>query len=306
MPSFPESDGAAYRRGTVFGLTVAEVFILLLFLLLLLFVSLDQEWVVVADEVKEVKEQLVEVTAERDELKQSALSAEVLRNRIRTLGRQRDNAKQQVKKAEQELADALQMLGGEEGKLVEEVQKQRERAEQLEEEANRQKERVRQLESEVGAMVTLLEKGVNPPCWYHKVDDPNKSSGKREKPYYSFDIGVFDDHLIVRRIPAPQGGAEDDSSRSFADEAEYLRFDTLPYDQRLSDSEFEQHFSPVSLAGKNREVRSYPCIFWVRVWDQTAPGAKVRWKQAHDGELEGLFGTYQVQDDPWMLAAPRS
>ena len=303
MQDSPDSDGAAYRRGTVFGLTVAEVFILLLFLLLLLFVSLNQEWVATAEEVGEVEGELIEVTAERDKLKQDA---EVLRDRIRTLGRQRDNAKQQVKKAEQELADALQMLDGGEGEIVKEVQKQRERAEQLEEDANQQEERVQQLESELGEMVTLLEKGVNPPCWYHKVDDPNKSSGKREKPYYSFDIGVFDDHLIVRRIPAPQGGAEDDSSGSFADEAEYLKFDTLPYDQRLSDSEFEQHFSPISLAGKNREVRSYPCIFWVRVWDQTAPGAKVRWKQAHDGELEGLFGTYQVKDDPWMFATPSS
>ena len=303
MQDSPDSDGAAYRRGTVFGLTVAEVFILLLFLLLLLFVSLNQDWVATAEEVGEVEDELIEITAERDKLKQDA---QVQRDRIRTLGLQRDHANQQVKKAEQELADALQMLGGEEGKLVEEVQKQRERAEQLEEEANRQKERVRQLESEVGEMVTLLEKGVNPPCWYHKVDDPNKSSGKREKPYYSFDIGVFDDHLIVRRISPPHGGAEDDNGRSFADEAEYLKFDALPYDQRLSDVEFEQHFSPVSLAGKNREVRSYPCIFWVRVWDQTAPGAKVRWKQAHDGELEGLFGTYQVQDDPWMFATPSS
>ena len=35
---------AAYRRGTVLGLTIAEVFILLLFLLMLVFLALAQEW----------------------------------------------------------------------------------------------------------------------------------------------------------------------------------------------------------------------------------------------------------------------
>ncbi|MXW51319.1 MAG: hypothetical protein F4X81_00625 [Gammaproteobacteria bacterium] len=284
-------------------MTVAEVFILLLFLLMLLFLSLSQQWEANADNLNKVKDSLREVSAEREELKQES---EVLRDKIRTLSQQRDRAKQQVKRAEQELSDARRLLDGDEGTFFEEMQEQRERAQQLEEEVQKNEKRAQQLETELGAMVTLLEKGVNPPCWYRKVPDSDRASGEREKAYYSFDVGVFEDHLIVRRGDTPPGGAEDDTGGSFADEAEALNFDSLPYDQPLNDREFEQHFEPIWQAGKTGKVRSYSCIFWVRVWDKTAPGAKIRWKQAHDKVLEGLFGTYQVQDDPWLPIAADS
>ncbi len=88
-----------------------------------------------------------------------------------------------------------------------------------------------------------------------------------------------------------------------AEQADSLK---AKYDQRLSDGEFNQHFEPIWEAGKTGKVRSYSCIFWIRVWDKTAPGAKMRWKQAHDKILEGLFGTYQVQDDPWLPTATDS
>ena len=264
-------------------MTVAEVFILLLFLLMLLFLSLSQQWEAMAESLSEDTDSLHEVYVERDQFKQES---EVLRDVIRTLGRQHQRAELQYKELEQKLTDARRQLEN----LSDDVQKQTERAEQL--------------ESELDEKVALLEKGENPPCWYRKVPDSDKASGEREKAYYSFDVGVFEDHLVVRRGVTPPGGAEDDNGGSFADEANALNFDALPYGQRLSDGEFERRFEPIWKAGKKRQVRSYSCIFWVRVWDETAPGAKVRWKQAHDKVLEGLFGTYQVQDDPWLPIAP--
>ena len=289
-----DPDGAAYRRGTVFGLTIAEVFVLLLFLLMLLFQSLNQEWEIDAEEDKEAKGNLVEVTADRDKLRldrdKLKQYQEELRKRIRTLGLERNSTEQQLRKVEQELSDARRLLDGRESELAKEVQEERDRAERA--------------ESELGELETLLEKGVNPPCWYHKVPDPKKASGEREKPYYSFNVGVFDDHLIVRQLPPPPGGAEDDGDLSFADEAKKLEFDALPYGQRLSGDEFKRHFKPISEAGKNKQVRSYSCVFWIRVWDQTAPGAKSRWKNAHYNDLQPVFQTFQPQDEPWASAAP--
>ncbi len=257
------ADDAAYRRGTVFGLTLAEVFILLLFLLLLLFLSLNQEWEIQADKNNDDAERaLSELRAERDA---QAQNEKEQRDRIRTLKRKLEDARQKF-------ADQKQTM--------QEAQAAMEAAD----------ERVARAEK-------LLSKGENPPCWYHRIDDGK--GGEREKPYYSFDAGVFDDHLIVRRLEPPEGGAVDDNGGSFADEAEALGFQALPYDRKLSDMEFRNHFAPISRAGKDAQVRTYSCVFWVRVWDQTARDAKTRWKQAHDGVLEGLFGTYQVQDDPW-------
>ena len=274
-------EGAAYRRGTVFGLTVGEVFILLLFLLMLLFLALSQEW---EQQNLKTEEKLVEVAAVRDAL---AAAASVERDRIRTLTRQRDQARstreqllrevQRTREAAAEAneradqaalvaADARRLLDGDRTEVLREAQAAREDAVMQIAAANERAERAR-------LQANLLAKGENPPCWYRKV--PDGEGGEREKPYYSFEVGVFDDHLLVRHYPTPPGGAEDDNGGSFADEAERLGFQALPYGQRLSDAEFERHFSPTWRAGKNRQVRSYSCIFWVRVWDQTAPAQKV-------------------------------
>ncbi|MCY3837159.1 MAG: hypothetical protein OXH09_00630 [Gammaproteobacteria bacterium] len=54
-------------------------------------------------------------------------------------------------------------------------------------------------------------------------------------------------------------------------------------------------------------MRSYSCVFWVRVWDLTSRHAKARWQQAHDKLIEGMFGAYTVRSDPWPGAhAPGS
>ena len=142
----------------------------------------------------------------------------------------------------------------------------------------------------------LRRKGQNPPCWYETVA---KDDGTREKAHYIFNIAVHDEYMVVGRREIPPGGADDDSGRPYAEEAENLGLDDIRYDTPLTDVEMRRQMQPIFDLGKGREVRSYSCIFSVMVWDRTSPGAKVRWKEAHDGTLEGLFGTYVVQDDPW-------
>ena len=56
---------------------------------------------------------------------------------------------------------------------------------------------------------------------------------------------------------------------------------------------------PIHQRGKDGKVRSYSCVFFVKVWDKTSPDAKARWQRAHDEVLEGLFGAYVARDDPW-------
>ena len=154
----------------------------------------------------------------------------------------------------------------------------------------------RQAEQAQRALEVFRKKGENPPCWYKTV--PAGAGKTREKPYYAFDIAVYNDAMVVRRRDPPPGRAEDDSGPPYIDEARKTGFDQVAYDVRLTNAELEQQMRRIHDLGKTGKVRTYPCIFWVRVWDMTSADAKARWKQAHDNVLESLFGTYNVKGRP--------
>ena len=266
---------AAYRRGTVLGLTIAEVFILLLFLVLIILLALVrdkeqtesrvQDWLGVIEEFEEPRE-------------------------IETL-RQRKEAAEAASRRDRKRAEVLEEIveaSGEDGRAaVDAVERALAEAERARGEAH---EARRELH-------LLRKKGINPPCWYQMV--PTASGSSREKPHYTFNVAIFDDWLEVRRAVWPSGGSVDDGTMMYTDEAAALDLGSLPYRERLSDDAFIEHFRRIADAAKNKRVRSYPCIFWVRVWDRTSPTAKRRWQRAHDGIVESLFGTYAVRDDPW-------
>lgn len=277
---------ADYRRGTVLGFTVAEIFILLLFLLLLLFLirkhhtdalAAEQQKVVVQAEkqlavlqtkiepwsavIEEFKEPDVIETLQR-QVVQEKERADNLANNARTL--------QQLE--ESGIDNVEEYLG--------EIQRAQKEIEDYKTQLN-----------------VLKTKGINPPCWYQVV--PDKENQTREKPYYSLDVGVFDEYMELRQLDPPPGAAFDDDGVPYAQEAMELNLHGLPYNQRLSNAEFNRHLKPLFDDGRNARVRSYPCIFWVRVWDNTSPTAKNRWKRAHDSIIEGLFGAYTVEDQPW-------
>ena len=276
----------------MFGLTVAEIFILLLFLLLLLLAIHDKN-----DEEQHASTR-AELESVKDELNDLQPWKPVTRlfetpDEIVTLKRAKDVAEREAQQ-QKELADALldAVEGGPDaGRVVEEVVAAKERAEEAAAHAMRDAAEARE------ELRVLRTKGQNPPCWYKQVDDGQ--GGVRERPYYTFDVGVYADHLILRRAETPPSGAEDDNGGSYAAEADRLGLANLPYDQPLADTAFVRVLQPIHDAGKNKQVRTYSCIFWTRVWDRTPPDAKARWQRAHDRIIEGMFGAYTVRDDPW-------
>lgn len=235
---------AAYRRGTVLGLTIAEVFILLLFLILIVLFAL------VRDRLEQA-----ERADERLRIWQPVIEEFKAPEEIETLRRQKETAEATAERARGEALKAKRELS------------------------------------------LLRKKGLNPPCWYQVVS--TATGGSRERPHYTFNIAVFDDSVIVLPAQTPPGGAIDDSDATYAQEAQALELASLPYGERLDDSAFDASFKRIAQAGKSKGVRSYSCIFWVRVWDRTSPDAKRRWQRAHDQIIEGLFGAYHVKDDPW-------
>ena len=363
----------AYRRGTLLGLTVAEIFILLIFLLLLAFLGLSNQRSVELEERERETQQLAEERTKRQR------SESVLRvwhpvidefetpAQIRTLHRrnveqareiaelqtERDNLAQQVETERQAAQEARKIakstreenqrlsrritdLQTDPDDLAQQIederqaaQEAREKAESTREESRRLRQQINELQTERDDLLQRVEaerqtaeeagtqaeqarralevfrkKGENPPCWYKTV--PAGAGKTREKPYYIFDIAVYDNALVVRRREPPAGRAEDDNGRLYVEEArDPLGLDRVVYDARLSDSDLDRQMRRIHDLGKDGKVRTYPCIFWVKVWDRTSADAKARWKQAHDNVLESLFGTYNVKDDPWPGSPPR-
>ncbi len=105
---------------------------------------------------------------------------------------------------------------------------------------------------------------------------------------------------------APPGGAFDDSAVAYVDEWKQLGVNELPYGIKLSDSEFMEAVSTLVAQGRNRQVRTYSCIFSVMVWDKTPTYAKQRWKDAHDRIIESSFSAYTVRDLEWKGAGSQS
>lgn len=274
---------SAYRRGTVLGLTVAEIFILLAFLLLfalLLRQMIEDEAVARVNEVARPSpwkkpEKIVTLEQARRELSNAEKALNKVENeRIAALNSQNE--------LERELDDAKQAMS----EALHDAEDFNER--------NSLAEAVRDL---ADRNLTLFRKGENPPCWYEEV--PDGKGGMREKPYYAFDIAIYDEsvELALRRIPP--GGALDDTDQLYVTEWREIGIDDLPYGKRLSDAEFIEAISGMVSLASNRQIRSYACRLWVMVWDKTPDAAKERWQNAHDKLIEGYFGAYTVQDLEW-------
>ena len=243
------------------GLTLAEVFILLVFLLLLLTLMLYKE---PTEEQKQdlYQELVIELTKAHDALNgETKAKPFTPKEIIETLRTDAEAYREKYKEKITELTHMQDQLS----------QTSRER--------------------------DVLRKGENPPCWYKIVSDDRE--GTREKRLYLLNIAIEDHGLIVLRHQIPSGGAIDDGGRSYQEEAEELGLDRIRYGQLLKDKEFLQQVQHIYDSGQQKKVRTYPCVFSVRVWDLTSRTAKSRWQQAHDRTLEAFFSTYTMRDVPW-------
>ena len=306
---FDRDPDSAYRRGTVLGLTVAEVFILLLFLLMLVFLALAQEWETELDgpttKAEEKLEEARSVLSEVREVVEEYQGSIPVPDEPITLERGQENevavSEEPPNGSDESLPEDVRELLEQASEVIQKQEMEIQQAEKRAEEAETAKDSAQQAAARAGKDLDVLrKKGHNPPCWYETVLD--ERGGDREKPYYTFEVAVFDDSMVLRRAPTPPGGATDDQASrysSYAEEARALQLERLPYNTPLADTAMFAAMRPIHDAGKEDDVRSYSCIFWARVWDKTAPGAKERWKKAHDGILESLFGTYTVSEDPW-------
>ena len=310
-----------YRRGAVLGLTIAEIFILLVFLMLLALMGVNRYWSEMFAPWKPIIEKYTP-----EEIKVALELPDELEQELERLKRQIDELEKDKKRLQQRIRTLVDSEG-ETGEKLEEalrlsdelhqqIERLRQQIEELKAEKERLQQRIRTLvdrERESGESdlkrendvlrekMRIIGKGGTPPCWYQQIDDTNPitKANWREKPYYLFDIVIREDHMEVQPVPIPPGSAEDDGGKPYSDEAKGLGLDTIPYGKPLTDREMRDAMSRLYELGKKGQLRTYSCIFYVRVWDETPEASKDRWKRAHDSVLEQFFGTYQVRDVLW-------
>ncbi len=285
---------STYRQGTVLGLTIAETFILLAFLLLIALLGFAPP----PDDVPPVC--AIDVGAKTlvwtpEPSPPSSPQEWVRPGEIETLVSSAEQARNDKHKAEQALADAERELG---------------QAHEQAEESRRAAQEARRALNAVGSerdqarrdLALLRRKGENPPCWYQIVAAGQGQT--REKAHYAFNAAIYEDSIELAPRPVPPGGAHDDkegpnAGKRYIDEWRQLKIDNLPYGKPLSDDEFTDAVQFMVAQGRNRQVRSYECVFSVMVWDKTPTHAKERWQDAHDRLIEGRFSAYTAQDLEW-------
>ena len=312
-----------YRRGTVLGLTIAEIFVLLVFLMLLALLGVNRHWsekldpwtdiiarttpAKVEDALKLPDELRRDIEALRGQVAELRKEKESLQNRIRMLvakkghvGKELDETKQRLAAQERALEDAKRRIEG----LVNANRTKAIAADELQKKLAAQTKSNSELSEEIADLndkIRIFGKGTTPPCWYQIVEETNPitKTNRRERAYYLLDIVIREGHMEIQRAPIPEGRAEDDGGGPYSEEAMALGLDDIRYGEPLTDEDVLDITQRLFDMGKASEVRTYSCIFHVRVWDETPISAKGRWKKAHDGVLERHFGTYQVRDFAW-------
>ena len=298
-----------YRRGTVLGLTIAEIFVLLVFLMLLALLGVNRYWSESFEPWRDIMEKMTP-----EEVKLALAKPIELRREIERLNKQIEV----LKKEKERLQDRIRTLVAREGTVGEELDEVRRLLEECEkelEDAKRKSEdlmtknlRQRDINDELQGekdvlanQIRIIGKGATPPCWYQVVEETNPitKADSRERAYYLFDIVIREEHMEVQPVPIPEGRAEDDEGRPYAEEAKALNLDDVPYGKPITNEKMRKVMRRLHEKGKASQVRTYSCAFYVRVWDETPATAKNRWKRAHDDVLEQLFGTYQVRDFLW-------
>jgi len=259
-------DNASYRRGLLLGMTMAEIIVLIIFLLLLAFASLlvrernaHQAQLQLIEKNKAAVERIIQVLAsqEPDMSEELVRAVEALPNVIALMKKgQLSQPDESVEKvlveavdrliAEKELAEKGQGLDMQK-MLVESIQKQKE----LEAE---NKNLVDQKDNLVSQMKKEGRGVDSPPCWSDAVKNPE----------FIFKVDLNNSGIIVHDniIPAR------------VEEKSRLPIQNVKFDVLRTIPEFRSETRALFEWSKQKE-----CRFFVLVYDKTGTSEKVKFKQ---------------------------
>lgn len=282
-----------YRRGLVLGLSLAELFIILVFLLLLAslgFMSLKEKI------NQQQKAQIEDLTTQLSAYKEVIQGNNIDLDKIDVLVRQAAQAQSLIEKNRVQ-AQTLTMLKPLLEAINSDKEKQQNQAELIAQLAGAIQDKdfdttkqvieiikhsnsssvkelatfsvtkqenvdLRRQKEQLASLVEALgkERGDNPPCLYKPRDKGDKLFVK--KPYkeiYSFDIFIKKSHLIVfeRELEVGDYG-------SFFDVKPQISPDK--FGKLITYKDFRNSFSAYKIIGQEKKVQPYPCAFFAKVW----------------------------------------
>ena len=275
-----------YRRGLVLGLSLAELFIIIVFLLLLATIGFlssmetkieklttklsGYEEVFLENNINlEAFDTLVRKAAEIEKLKQENANQNKLLttlqpiiDAIKTDPEKSENEKQLIENLAKALnsknfdtANAMmKVLAKADSTLVDDL------ASIVD--IKQENSDLKQDKSELAELVEALgkERGDNPPCLFKPRDKSDKLFDK--KPYkeiYSFDIFIKRAQVIV-----VERNLEEGSFGNFLEVKPEIK--SSNFNHALSFKEFRDIFLPYRKVGQEKLVQPYPCAFFAKVW----------------------------------------
>lgn len=308
-----ESLDKPYRRGLILGLSLAELFLILIFLLLLVALGAvqnleernqetEEKLQEAEEQLRETEEQLQKAEKEKKELQDSltaiheAIGREITVEEFGRLVKQVEERHELIEKNQKlsdQLAEAQEKIDQadkvaeilkENSIAPEDIEKILEDKESAENQLNEAREEIAKRDQVINE---YAKKGQDPPCWFTNVSDNDEVDGIRQRHVKIFDVLITDTAFIVRWHDNSQIDAIDKGNE-----------DALPHveasfmNRGLNAEEFRSAFSKFNNAGKAKTIQSYRCRFMVDVFDATSPDNKIGYKH-NLGVVESLFYKYE-------------
>jgi len=316
------SNDKNYRRGLVLGLSLAELFIILLFLLLLAtvgFVSmLEEKQRLQQDEINNLKSELqvIEQVFGKNPLPEDF--RKLVRQAAQAVQLRKENEQQkQLLSALKPIVDAINSQEIEDKqklKLITDLAKAIENIDlnqitQIVEAAANSPNIFDDLNNlsaalianaklvreniELASLVEALgkERGDNPPCLFRVRDSEDRLYKK--KPYkeiYSFDIFLRSQGMIVKQRELEPGNHGNAPSSLPSVSSNYLN-------QFISFNQFKKGFGIYKELGQSKLIQPYPCAFFARVWWDTTMTSRQYDKAIN--QVESVFFKDVMRNSPW-------
>ena len=298
-----------YRRGLVLGLSLAELFLILLFLLLLASIGMIEQAKKKTNKYKELYErtslvdasfimdienkfgqkleeidfiELIKASEKMEELKKEN---DILKTELIPLEKYKklDEILKDKNLSELDKKDIVNKINT----ILEEANNKEELIENIEAIDQDLKDQNSKLTAEIEHLKILL-KGRNPPCWYNDVDDQYKP----EKELFTFDIKMSDDTLMILKLPIPL----ENNTVHIGNSNNLPNYPIDSIGKEISYNKFTNQFWEYKIVGKDKLIQEYSCVFFVKLWDKTTN------KQSYKNRLNQINAVFyhaEVFNDPW-------